>query len=572
MSTIAGVFVVNRNPVPPLVDRKVAAILSKHLSRLGGPLQTHDGPGFFLAKLDVGAFPARAFLARDSGAVATLTGHPFLQTAPNCSRADDLGTIAARLEPAGAILRSCRGSFSLCYHNPATDLFMLASDHLGIRPLYYFVAQDSLYFSSSLRVLEALPGIARRPNLRAVAEITTVGFPLGDGTGYEDIRLVGAGECLVAHHGEVNKHSYFNWDEVHVSTRPVEELLQNAHSAFLDAVACRSTQTAEAVCTLSGGLDSRCVVTSLHDAGKRIYAITFHTDGYLDSRLAQLYAERLGIPALQRASPPSPAWDDWARCMSDPVWPTPEQPGNTRLIHTGDGGSVNVGFVHIDPVLFNLMRQNRVDDAAAALTKQWPHPRHALHREAYHLFRATLAEGVREELKRSCHPDLGRRLHLFYMLNDQKRHLHSFYEEIDRYRIDFLLPFFDANFLEALISMPSDVFLRHQFYHRWIEKFPPVFRDVAWQTYPGHLPCPKSPPPNLRYQFEKRRSHAFAGKNRLLFKKCRRLLFSSSFPSGLLRRSFVAVACVLHGLRVRHYQDVFNLCVESAHYLPPTSK
>lgn len=112
-------------------------------------------------------------------------------------------------------------------------------------------------------------------------------------------------------------------------------------------------------------------------------------------------------------------------------------------------------------------------------------------------------EGVVNELKRLAEcPDPGRRLHLFLMFNDQRRHMAEHFENIDVKRIELQLPFFDARFLAVILSLPIDSCLYHRFYLEWLGKFPPAITSVPWQAYPGHLPCPIPSPPGVRLQWD----------------------------------------------------------------------
>ena len=45
--------------------------------------------------------------------------------------------------------------------------------------------------------------------------------------------------------------------------------------------------------------------------------------------------------------------------------------------------------------------------------------------------------------------------HLYLMNNDQRRHLHHHFENIDRYRAEFMMPFYDAEFVKLMLSVPK---------------------------------------------------------------------------------------------------------------------
>jgi hypothetical protein len=80
---------------------------------------------------------------------------------------------------------------------------------------------------------------------------------------------------------------------------------------------------------------------------------------------------------------------------------------------------------------------------------------------------------------------------LFHWVDsNQRRHLHGFYEHIDRYGIDLALPFYDAEVARCAFNFPSHYGLFHRLYHDWLKLFPTVILQVSWQHYPHHLPSP----------------------------------------------------------------------------------
>jgi hypothetical protein len=102
--------------------------------------------------------------------------------------------------------------------------------------------------------------------------------------------------------------------------------------------------------------------------------------------------------------------------------------------------------------------------------------------------------GVRKELESIAPKNTGRRLFLFYLLNDQMRHLYRHFEDIDLHAVEFAMPFFDMDFLSLVVASPVGMFLRHRLYNRWLSCFKTPAASVPWQAYPGHeaghLPLP----------------------------------------------------------------------------------
>lgn len=564
MSLLAGVYSLDDSisPEPASIEA-----IQKFISRSDDDIEVFQDRRFFLAKLDVGAFQESAFIAKET--VVTLTGEPVLispEGHPRC-RADDLSRLCRELSvDCYSILRDCHGSFSLCCYNPATGSLFLCTDRVGVRALYFHIDRQFIFFSSNLRILENITAVPKRMDIRGVTEKITFGYPLGDRTPYFDIRVLRGGESLSCHNGEVRRCHYFRWDQVPPTRLEGDALIDAAYTAFSTAVGDRVRPEKEVISFLSSGLDSRCVVAMLHTLGKRIRTVTFGYPEYPDARLARLFGALLGTDHV--AVPVSHSQRQAhlkASYLRDHQWTDPDSPLHPRLVFSGDGGSVGLGHVYLEERLVDLLRQGNEAAAIKHYLRYKKLPRKIIQPKLYPQLSRVLWEGVKEELGRLVHHDPVRRFHLFLIDNDQRRHLHYLYEDLDRTRVEFQLPFFDGRFLELVVSAPADVFLRHRFYYRWLERFPKETTAIPWQAYPGHLPCPLPDMEGSRTQWQPRRGDTFA-RSRPLLRRCQRALLQPKFPTSILRRARILAAVLLHSLRIRSYAYVLKGCAEYQTY------
>jgi asparagine synthase (glutamine-hydrolysing) len=564
MSLFAGIYRLNEHDGPPLDPSSIETI-KRVISRANDPVTTFSDARLFLAKVDIGAFPERAFNNGEEQCVATVAGSPLLNPSRDAvnSRSRDLLEICKELNRGNTnILRNCQGTYALCHYRPSDGLLTLATDKVGVRPLYFYPGKDYLYFSTSLRVLEALAAVPKRMDVQGVAESVVFGYPLADRTPYADIKVLFNGECLVCDGGTVRRTCYFRWDEIGPTRFTLNELLDCAYDKFVQAVAYRSIDQVSVASNLSGGLDSRCVVTALHSLGKEVYAVTWAADGYLDAPLAREYAKALGIKQIVRCIPALPSWKDLLKCLKQLEWTGEESAPQGKLVFSGDGGSVGVGYEYVTSEQIGWMRSGQQSRFIEFLLKQHSLPRSFMHEAIYRDLQDALRDNLKTELDSIHSHDGGRDLHIFLMQNDQRRHLYPLYENIDTCRVEYLVPFYDGCFLELLTSAPVDIFMEHSFYHHWLDSFPPVLKSVAWQTYPGHLPCPVKLTVSGRTQWDKKRADLFRGKNQEAFLRCAQALVRTNFPSPFFERLRLCGAILLHGLHVSCYSYAFDACVQ----------
>jgi hypothetical protein len=164
-------------------------------------------------------------------------------------------------------------------------------------------------------------------------------------------------------------------------------------------------------------------------------------------------------------------------------------------------------------------------------------------------------QGVREALDEvRCEEEPGRELYFFRMVHDQRRHLTLHFEDVDLHRLEFHLPFYDYALIEAVAASPADYGVGHRLYNEALRFFPSTIQQVAWQTYPGHEPCPIPLPANAIDQWgERQKDIVRRQRRRSILGETARLLLSGKFPGPLLDRRYLVAASLAHWLGVGDY-------------------
>jgi hypothetical protein len=143
------------------------------------------------------------------------------------------------------------------------------------------------------------------------------------------------------------------------------------------------------------------------------------------------------------------------------------------------------------------------------------------------------------------------------MHNDQHRHLFRHFEDIDLHRIELELPYFDAEFLAVIMSVPIEERLYHRFYNQWLKCFPSYVAGTYWQSYPGHAPCPLPRTEQLSYQWDPdvravKRRGAWGRSVRYALQA----LLARRFAGAIMRRRTLAAATLLQILKLRDMDHI----------------
>jgi asparagine synthase (glutamine-hydrolysing) len=570
MSAFAGVYQLDRGRT---LSTSIIEKLRRGFATPDELTRSYRSGQFAVFKFDFGAFDGIGYL-ENGDAVALVAGEPLMAPtkAATPSREDDLRTLQAELKIGNlGILTHCQGTFAGCFYDSHKHSLLLATDKLGSRPVYFWQGDEHLYFSSFLKTFERMEVIPKRLDMTAFCEQFVFGAPLGTKTLYEDIKILRDGQYLQLDSARCTISEYFQWQKVEAHQRSGQQQAELCYEAFTEAVRCRSMASETAHSFLSGGLDSRCIVAALHDQGKKITAFNLSEPGDQDALFAKQYADLINIEYVSARR--SATFDGSTKALfQDAVTKLRAAAGSSRWskrIFSGDGGSVGMGFVYLDARIMDLMKSGAVDDSIRHFLRQsGTIPLRILNKKIADEYGDVLAQGMRTELEelRECSPE--HRIFLFLLRNDQRCHLHGFYELLDELRVELILPFFDGRLLQAVVSA-ADLrpMLLHRFYHEWLKCFPATTYAVPWQTYPGHLTCPVSADDRAVNQWKHVKDTVWT-REAPWFDRCRRVSLKGGLSKRYIRSEQVWMSLLLHGLRFRNYGYVFRFCVKLAELQP----
>ncbi|MBV6422437.1 MAG: hypothetical protein NAOJABEB_00218 [Steroidobacteraceae bacterium] len=436
-------------------------------------------------------------------------------------------------------LQDISGDFGFVHYDAASNRLSLLTDKLGVRPLYVYCSADRVWFSNSLRVMERLPGVSKIMNLRAVGEMAFFGWPLGDRTPYVDVRVLRPGERLRVDGDAVRADYYWRWNTLPAWRGNRADCVVDLAARFRSAIRRRRDGEARVFSLLSGGLDSRMIATALREQGSEVVACNFSPPGTQDQIYSSAAARALGcsyssLPLVRGRTPNlyvqlSDAWRGGLIDSGGPI----DRP---HWVFVGVGGSTGFGAVFWDERLIDHFRSGRTREGVEFFIERmgWRLIERLYRREYVAKLREAMVEGVLEQLREFPCEDPARSFHLFEMMNDQRRHLHPHWDMASVHGMQFHVPFFDAQFLERMLSIPLDWTLYHDLYYEWMAQFDPAARSVPWQVYPGHKPCPLPAPHSAPSQWDESSVYELSNR-RAWTRPLKDVLTTRPFPKVLNR-------------------------------------
>ena len=187
-----------------------------------------------------------------------------------------------------------RGAFCAVILDKKTNTLILANDALGSYPLYWHVDSQHFLFASELKAV--LKGTANRSSLnpQAVADYLTFGFLVGTKTLDPSVQLLPPGSLLV-YRGDNHSYSiepYLRLDSLfHPWAGTREEYYEELHTLFNRAVQRAFNQGHRIGLALSGGLDSRMILSAVKDRHAGLCTYTLGVKGCADEVIAAQLAQ-----------------------------------------------------------------------------------------------------------------------------------------------------------------------------------------------------------------------------------------------------------------------------------------
>jgi asparagine synthase (glutamine-hydrolysing) len=194
------------------------------------------------------------------------------------------------------------GMFALAFVDTKARSFVLARDRLGVKPLYYAVADGCLRFASELKALVAEPNVDQCVDSNAVAQYLALGYLPGETCIFEGHSKLPPGHVLSgtldrpeAAYPKPYWSLELNDDPGQRAITPAE--LNELESLLLDAVRIRLRSDVPVGLFLSGGLDSGLVAAMAAKSEVAPLALTigFAEEGWDESKLASLTANHVGL-------------------------------------------------------------------------------------------------------------------------------------------------------------------------------------------------------------------------------------------------------------------------------------
>ncbi len=150
------------------------------------------------------------------------------------------------------------GQFAFAIWDTQKETLLLGRDRVGIRPLFYHLANNRMIFGSEIKSLFADTQIPRRLDPRVMSEIFTSWTPAASGTAFKNIHQIPPGHFAQVSKDKLDIRPYWclSFDQAETEERALSDWVEQFSSLILDATRIRLRADVPVGAYLSGGIDS----------------------------------------------------------------------------------------------------------------------------------------------------------------------------------------------------------------------------------------------------------------------------------------------------------------------------
>jgi len=272
-------------------------------------LEQKSAKNFYIARFPTPQFPDDKVFDEDEEAVVVSEGI-ILNLKALRSRhgaANTFDTLKKMYSSEGKeYIKSLRGEFSGVYYDKVKEKWLIYTNHIASKPVFYFWDENLFVCASELQlVTQILRKLNRKFSLDETGAyfLLTFGYMLEDYTLIREIKKLKPGAYIEIADGKAQVQVYNTYNNDASANHSRSEVCNNLETLFLEAVTLEYEKDLEYgykhVASLSGGLDSRMNLMTARELGYRdILAMTFSQTGAADEVIAKKIASEIGVQWL----------------------------------------------------------------------------------------------------------------------------------------------------------------------------------------------------------------------------------------------------------------------------------
>ncbi|MBO6794887.1 MAG: asparagine synthase (glutamine-hydrolyzing) [Balneolaceae bacterium] len=160
------------------------------------------------------------------------------------------------------------GMWAFAIWDSNNEKLFCSRDRFGIKPFYYCFSNGRFYFSSEVKALKHSPIFTNDLNLNTVSRAMQLGWShYRDETFFSSVSSLEAGCNLTVKNYSLNIKNYWSITPSNKAVKNIDEMVYEFRSLFDNSLKAHVRSDVPVGATLSGGIDSSSIVSSVIDNG-----------------------------------------------------------------------------------------------------------------------------------------------------------------------------------------------------------------------------------------------------------------------------------------------------------------
>ena len=207
------------------------------------------------------------------------------------------------------LLPRLRGMFAFAIWDRSAQTLFCARDHFGIKPLYYYQAEDgSLLFGSEIKSFLAHPSFKKELNRDQLELYLSYQYSPGESTFFKGVKKLLPAHWMEWKEGSLTVERYWQPEFVPEDSRTLEEWEQDISDAMKESVQAHKIADVEVGSFLSSGVDSS-YMAALANVDKT-FTVGFADKQYDETTYAQEFSKVIGVKNFAYRITPEEYWEN----------------------------------------------------------------------------------------------------------------------------------------------------------------------------------------------------------------------------------------------------------------------
>lgn len=187
------------------------------------------------------------------------------------------------------------GMWAAVIYNSRTKETTFTRDRFGVKPFYYLLDEEGVYFSSEIKFFRELKDLSEIDEEAVYQYLRYSETDFSENTMFKKVKQLQPGFCATVSNGQVNKKEY--WGDSDLTS--LNKSLNSVESVLKSSIDIRLRSDVTVGSLLSGGIDSSLIVGMINDSHGlskfNSYSAVFEEEKYSEKKYIEKTAELLNF-------------------------------------------------------------------------------------------------------------------------------------------------------------------------------------------------------------------------------------------------------------------------------------